>query len=138
MAKNNCCKICGRLDYEEDGEYLVCRVCGEKRRKRRIPLSDALLSLLFFFCGLGSLELAFNLVFYPKTFGFFSFFLSLFDRYSNIVGTYNIIDLFIDKFNKDGTLTGITTFFIILGIAFLILSIFFVKRIYDSSKRIIV
>ncbi len=46
MAKNNCCKICGRLDYDDMGEYLVCRVCGERRRKYVFPLKETLLSFL--------------------------------------------------------------------------------------------
>ena len=54
MAKNNCCKICGRLDYDDHGEYLVCRVCGERRRKYTFPLKETLLSLM-----MGSLSLFF-------------------------------------------------------------------------------
>ena len=51
MAKNNCCRICGRLDYDDNGEYLICRVCGEKRKKYRIPWLEFVLCALFIFCG---------------------------------------------------------------------------------------
>lgn len=46
MAKNLCCKICGRFDYDDNGEYLICRACGEKRRKYPFPLKETLLSFL--------------------------------------------------------------------------------------------
>ena len=46
MANNLCCKICGRFDYDDDGDYLICRACGEKRRKYTFPLKEILLSIL--------------------------------------------------------------------------------------------
>lgn len=46
MKKNICCKICGRLDYDDNGNYLVCRVCGERRNKYDLPIKELVLFIL--------------------------------------------------------------------------------------------
>ena len=138
MAKNNCCKICGRLDYDDDGDYLICRVCGEKRLKKRIPWKEYFLSLLFLFCGFGSLLMLFMLHTYPTTKGMFDALFAPFDRYSNAAGSYNILELFLDKFQKDGEIVFIKLFFGALSVVFFILTAVFAKKTRDASKRIIV
>ena len=60
MKKNNCCKICGRLDYDDNGgNYLVCRICGERRKKYPLPIKETALFVLmvalaifFIVCGI--------------------------------------------------------------------------------------
>jgi len=51
MEKIKPCKICGRIDFKENGEYLVCRTCGETRIKYPFPLKQFCLLILFFICG---------------------------------------------------------------------------------------
>ena len=50
MKKNNCCKICGRLDYDDNGAYLVSRACGEKRRKHPVPIFELCMSVTLLLC----------------------------------------------------------------------------------------
>lgn len=60
MEKIKCCKICNRIDFKEDGAYLVCRICGEKRRKHPFPIPEFVMTLLSSVFSIYSTALAFQ------------------------------------------------------------------------------
>ena len=140
MAKrNNCCRICGRLDYDDDGgEYLICRVCGEKRLKRRMPWKETCLSILFMFLGFFFLFLSYSIYTYKAANSFFAILISPFDGYNNYVGSFNWIEAFLDRLQLNGDLVYIEWFFKLLSLISFILFGIFVKKMNDASKKIIV
>ena len=140
MAKrNNCCRICGRLDYDDDGgEYLICRVCGEKRPKRRMPWKEMLLSLLFLFLGFFFLFLSYGIYSYKDVSSIFSQMISPFDGYNNYVGSFNWIEAFLDRLQLKGNLKYLEWFFKLVSVGFFTLFGVFLKKMNDASKKIIV
>lgn len=67
MDKIKGCRICGRIDFKEDGIHMVCRACGEKRPMYPFPRKQFLLFLLFMICGILSTILAFTITYLSPT-----------------------------------------------------------------------
>ena len=138
MAKNNCCRICGRLDYDDDGEYLICRVCGEKRRKKQFPMKETLLSILFLVLGFYFLFLSYGIYTYKDSNSIFSQILSPFDDYNNSIGSFNWGEAFLNQLDHNGQLIYLNWFLKIVSIVFFVLFALFIKKITDSTKKTIV
>lgn len=138
MAKNNCCRICGRLDYDDDGEYLICRVCGEKRLKKQFPMKETLLSILFLVLGFYFLFLSYGIYTYNDSGSIFSQMLSPFDDYHNSIGSFNWAEAFLNQLDHNGQLIYLKWFLRIVSIVFFVLFALFIKKITDSTKKTIV
>ena len=137
MAKNNCCKICGRLDYDDNGEYLICRVCGEKRRKYRVPWIEFILCALFIFCGGYSMILAILARVYRT------------DSESNAAsiikppapnenqtGDFHPFDVFMRR--NEAHLIWIEPLFWVIAIAFIVLAVYFFRKMRETAKKKII
>ena len=147
MAKNNCCRICGKLDYDDDGVYLICRVCGEKRRKYRFPWLELFMVTLFTVGGvfseiIGAVIGVYKADVHSPNFNtltsnkLLDSFRANFEAYSISKGPYNSLDMLMLKLEQQ--LIWLDPFFRILGIVFFALAVFFIKKMYDASRKIIV
>ena len=143
MAKNNCCKICGRSDFDDKVEYLVCRACGEKRKKYSV-------SRLHFFSipGLILLGIVSEIIasiisvykadVYSPNIQPNSFLDYLHSKCYNFSlgyrSEYNELDiLMLDLKNH---LVWLHPLFIILGIAFFGLALYFIITLYRDLKKV--
>ena len=147
MSKNNCCKICGRLDFDDNGIYLICRICGEKKRKYRFPWLEIFGVVLFALGGIfaeiiGALIRVYKPDVHSPNFNTFTSnaFLDAihnkFETYSISKGFYNSLDFLMIKIQKQ--LFWLDPFFTILGILLFLIAAFLVKKVFDASRKIIV
>ena len=135
MSKNNCCKICGRLDYDDNGEYLVCRVCGEKRKKYQNPLIECALTVLFALCGAGSSILAMFAHAY-RTGNTDSAVVNLIkpDVPGHLnTGPYSPFEVFMQR--NEAQLIWIEPLFWVIGIAFIVLAVVFFNKMRERAKK---
>ena len=140
MAKNNCCRICGKLDYDDDGEYLICRVCGEKRRKRWMPWTELFFCILFFLCGGTVIFFASAIRSYrldnTMQSGVLPSIKPNFNASTNKGSEYNSLEFFFRDIEPQ--LVWIEPVLWIIGLALWIVAAFFIKKMYDASRKIIV
>lgn len=138
MPRNNCCRICGRLDYDDVGEYLVCRVCGEKRKKYRNPLIEFALSTLFLLCGAGVSLLALFARAY-RTGNTDSSVVKLIKpkvpSHLN-TGPYSPFEVFMRR--NEAHLIWIEPLFWVIAIAFIVLAVYFFRKMRETAKKKII
>ena len=143
MAKNNCCRICGRLDYDDNGEYLICRACGEKKKKYRISTRHFFFIPIFGFLGIifeiiAALIGVYKQNVYSPNFRNHPFLSSVRYKFtvflSCIHNSYNEFDLLMIDLRRH--LFWIYPLFLLIGIVFFGIAIFFIIRIYSDLKKI--
>ena len=127
MARNNCCRICGNLDYDDDGVYLICTKCGERRRKNQFPWKETLLSVLMSFVSIFFLVCAFvSGKYIPKNGNLY------YSGKENIMTGRNDFDDFMHSIRN--ALPWITVVFWILTVASVILTAKMISKLYSPDK----
>ena len=125
MAKNNCCRICGRLDYDDDGEYLVCRACGEKRKKKRIPHFEALMTSLSF-----TVFIVFTIFVFSYNYYRHEYLTHGFDKYVNYYYDFDFLDWFLNATKDHIVWFGPLLWF--LDLCILTVAIYFAWKVYKA------
>ena len=143
MAKNNYCRICGKNDFEDKGKSLICRVCGEEKKKYVFSklqfFSIPLLVLLGIISEIiASMIGVYKADVYSPSFRRNSLLQWLHYKcynysLSNRIG-YNELDLLMVDLREH--LVWLEPLFRILGISLFALAIFFIVTVYRNFKKL--
>ena len=141
MAKNIRCKICGRTDFDDKGEHLVCRACGEKRKKHQLSKLHLLCIPVLFIFGIYSEILASLINVYKadayspdfKAHPFLAMIRSKFTKRIASHKSYNELDLLMIQLRNH--LVWLDPLFRILGLVLFGLAVYFIIMLYRDLKK---
>ena len=143
MKKSNCCKICGRSDFEDKGDHLLCRVCGEKQKKYNVSklqfFSIPVLILLGINCEIiADLIGVYKVDVYDPDFKSHEFLGMIRYKFTQVLtcrhNTYNELDLLMIDLRHH--LSWLAPLFTLIGIALFGLALYFIVTIYNDMKKI--